>query len=313
MCSPTIVLMGFVEIKKRNGHELFYFAKTVREGKKVKKKRIFLGTDLSEELVKRLSKDALIELGELDFESILNPKEVKEFELIEKTLNALISQMDQKSFYEHFVTEFTYSSNAIEGSTLTLKETSNLLFEGLSPKKPMKNIIEAQNHKKAYDYLTTIKEKKINQELLCQIQKLVVEGTLLEEVKEFEGKLRGVNVRVGTHIAPQFIEVPRRLTALIRWFNSNLEKIHPIVLAAYFHSEFENLHPFVDGNGRTGRLFINFMLTKAEYPPIVIFFKHRPKYYEALEKAREKKDLKPLIKILQKCYEEMIEIYGGKK
>jgi Fic family protein len=305
--------MGFVEIKERNGHKLYYFAKAVREGKKVKKKRIFLGTDLSDELIGRLSKDALIELGELDFENILNSKEQKEFELIKITLNKLISQMEGKSFYEHFITEFTYSSNAIEGSTLTLKETSKLLFEGLSPKKSMKNIIEAQNHKRAYDYLTTIKEEKISQELVCQIQKLVVEGTLTEELKEYEGKLRGVNVSVGTYIAPPFIQVPRRLTALIRWFNSNRGKIHPVVLATYFHSEFENLHPFVDGNGRSGRLFVNFMLTNLGYPPIVIFFKHRPKYYEALERAREKKDLKPLIKIIQKCYLEMIETYGGAK
>jgi Fic family protein len=305
--------MGFVELKERNGHKLYYFAKTMREGKKVKKKRIFLGTDLSDELIKRLSKNALIELGELDFENILNPKEQKEFELIKVTLNMLISQMEKKSFYEHFVTEFTYSSNAIEGSTLTLKETSKLLFEGQSPKKPMKNIIEAQNHKRAYDYLAVVKEEKINQELVCQIQKLVVEGTLTDEVKEYEGKLRGVNVRVGTHIAPQFIEVPKRLTALIRWFNSNIGKVHPIVLSAYFHSEFERIHPFVDGNGRTGRLFINFMLTNLGYPPLVIFFKHRPKYYEALERAREKKDIKPLIRILKKCYEEMIKTYGGQK
>lgn len=111
--------------------------------------------------------------------------------------------------------------------------------------------------------------------------------------------------------APEFVEVPKRLTALIRWFNSNRGKVHPIVFASYFHSEFENIHPFVDGNGRTGRLFLNFMLTKAGYLPIVIFFKHRSKYYEVLEKACEKKDLKPLIKILKKCYEEMIKIYGG--
>ncbi|MFA6319977.1 MAG: Fic family protein [archaeon] len=303
--------MGFVELKERNGHKLYYYAKSMRVGKKVKKKRIFLGTDLSEELIKRNSKNALIELGELDFDNILNQKELSEFELIKTTLNLLISQMEKKSFYEHFVTEFTYSSNAIEGSTLTLKETSKLLFEGQSPKKPMKNILEAQNHKTAYDYLTGIKGEKIGQDLVCQIQELVVKGTFSEEVQEYEGKLRSVNVRVGVHIAPQFVEVPKRLTALIRWFNSNRGKVHPIVFASYFHSEFENIHPFVDGNGRTGRLFLNFMLTKAGYPPIVIFFKHRPKYYEALEKACEKKDLKPLIKILKKCYEEMIKIYGG--
>ncbi len=305
--------MGFVEIKERNGHKLYYFSKALREGKKVKKKRIFLGTDLSDELVKRLSRDALIELGELDFEGILGTKEKNEFGLIKATLNDLIAQMEKKSFYEHFVSEFTYSSNAIEGSTLTLKETSKLLFEGLAPKKPMRNIIEAQNHKRAYDYLSTLKEEKLGHELICLVQKLVVEGTLEEEAKEYEGILRRLNVRVGTHIAPPFHEVPRRLTALIRWFNSNKDKTHPIVVAAYFHSEFENLHPFVDGNGRTGRLFANFMLTKAGYPPIVIFFRHRPKYYAALEKARTKKDLKPLIKILKKCYEEMIQEYGGKE
>ena len=85
------------------------------------------------------------------------------------------------------------------------------------------------------------------------------------------------------------------------------------MVAAYFHSEFENIHPFIDGNGRTGRLLMNFMLAKAGFPPITILFKYRQKYYQALEKARKEKNLKPLIKIMKDSYKNMLKIYAAKE
>ncbi|MBU2100102.1 Fic family protein, partial [Candidatus Micrarchaeota archaeon] len=282
--------MVFVEERKKGKRIQYYLVKTFREKGKVKKKSIFLGTDLDSTQLEKLKEDATIELGEIDFGKVLNKKEIEEFEEIKNKLNKEIESFAPESFYQHFLTEYTYDSNAIEGSSLTLEETNNVLFEEISPKnKPLKHVQEAKNHKKAYDYVMGLEEEKLSQDLICEIQKTVVENTLSEHLKKFEGKLRGVNVRVGLHIAPPYYSVPRKLGSLIKWFNANYKKYNPIVIAAYFHSEFENIHPFVDGNGRTGRLLMNFMLKNAGFPPITIFFKYRQEYYNSLEKARKEK------------------------
>lgn len=305
--------MVFVEERKKGKHTQYYLVKTFREKGKVKKKSIFLGTDLNSIQLEKLKEDATIELGEIDFEKVLSKKEVKEFDEIKNKLNIAIESFYPESFYQHFLTEYTYDSNAIEGSSLTLEETNNVLFEEISPKnKPLKHVQEAKNHKNAYDYVMNLKEEKLTQDVIREIQKKVVENTLPEHLKEFLGKLRGVNVRVGLHIAPPYYSVPRKLGTLIKWFNVNYKKFNPIVVAAYFHSEFETIHPFVDGNGRTGRLLINFMLKNTGFPPITIFFKYRQEYYTALEKARKEKNLKPLIKIMKKSYQDMLEIYSQK-
>lgn len=305
--------MVFIERRKKEKHTQYYLVKTFREEGKVKKKTVFLGTDLNSTQLEKLKQDAMVELGELDFETVLSKKEINEFNEIKNKLNKGIESFAPESFYQHFLTEYTYDSNAIEGSSLTLEETNNVLFEEISPKnKPLKHVQEAKNHKKAYDYVMGLKKEKLSQDLICEIQKQVVKNTLPEHLKEFEGNLRGVNVRVGLHIAPPYYSVPRKLGALIKWFNANNKRHHPVVVAAYFHSEFETIHPFVDGNGRTGRLLMNLMLKNAGFPPITIFFKYRQEYYAALEKARKEKNLKPLIKIMKKSYQDMLEIYSQK-
>lgn len=303
--------MVFVEERKRGEHTYYYAAKAFREGGKVKKKRVFLGTDLNSVQLEKLLDDAKVELGEIDFENVLSKGETKEFEKLKNDLNKRIEGIEPTNFYEHFLTEYTYDSNAIEGSSLTLRETANVLFENISPEnKPMKHVQEAKNHKNAFDYVMGLKQKSLDQEVICKIQKMVVEGTLPEQLQKFEGRPRGVNVRVGMHIAPPHYSVPRKLGALIKWFNASRRKYHPIVVAAYFHSEFESIHPFVDGNGRAGRLLINFMLKNAGFPLITVFFKYRQKYYQALEASRKEKNLKPLIKIMKKCYQDMLKMYS---
>jgi len=305
--------MVFVEERKKGKHVQFYLAKTFREKSRVRKKAVFLGTDLNKVRLEKLSANARVVLGEIDFDRVLSKKEISEFKILKEELNKKIGDMAPKDFYQHFLTEFTFDSNAIEGSSLTLEETGNVLFEGISPKnKPLKHMQEAKNHKEAFDYVMGLKQEKLSRALICRVQGKVVKNTLAENPKEFEGKLREANVRVGVHVAPPYYSVPRKLGALIKWFNANQKRHHPMVVAAYFHSKFEGVHPFVDGNGRTGRLLMNLMLKKAGFPPITIFFKYRADYYQALEKARGEKKLKPLIKIMKNCYRDMLKAYSPK-
>jgi Fic family protein len=302
--------MVFVEKQKKGNHTYFYLAKTYREEGKVRKTRIFLGTDLNKTQLQPKIAEAKIELGEIDFEGVLSRKETAEFEKIKKELNEAIKQIEPNHFYEHFLTRFTYDSNAIEGSSLTLRETAFVLFEKISPaNKPLKEIKEAENHKKAFDFIMGLKTKNLSKNTICKLQELVVKDTLRPDLKKFEGNIRTVNVRVGNHIAPSYYQVPSKLAALIRWYNKNSKKYHPIVVAAYFHAEFETTHPFADGNGRTGRLLMNYMLKQAGFPVTNIFLKFRFKYYGALERARKEKNLKPLIKIMKDSYKKMLQIY----
>jgi len=299
--------MVHIEERVEGKKKKYYLAKTIRDKDKVRKKRIFLGTDLNNTQLAKLKADAMVELGEIDFENVLNEKEIKEIEGLKTKLNNKIASFDKDSFYELFVSEFTYGSNAIEGSTLTLDETNQVLFEGISPKgKPLVQVQEAKNHKEAYDFILHNKRKKLDTKFLCELQRIVVKETRKDGI----GELRTVNVRVGTHVAPPFYSVPRKLTALVKWFNSNVGEYNPVVVSAYFHAVFEEIHPFVDGNGRSGRLLLNLMLQEKGFPPLIIFFEQRQAYYNALEKARKEKDLLPLIKVMKKGYGKILKKLG---
>jgi len=126
---------------------------------------------------------------------------------------------------------------------------------------------------------------------------LVVANTLREDLVSQIGRYRTVQVFVGRSVPPKPQEVPRKIANLLRWYSVNKKRLHPLVLASYFHTEFEKIHPFVDGNGRVGRLLMNFILHKNKYPMINIPKVRKFKYYEVLQNAH-KGDLKGFVKLL---------------
>jgi len=200
--------------------------------------------------------------------------------------------------YESFCSLFTYDSTGIEGNTLTLLDTSFLLFEGIVPKdKSLREINESLNHKKAFDFILDY-NGAITREFILELHRLVIFNTLREDLKLQAGKYRNLQVFIGNSIPPKPGEVPNKIANLLKWYTLNKNKLHPIILAAYFHSEFEKIHPFVDGNGRVGRLLMNFILYDNNYPMINIPKKKRLKYYEVLQKAQYKNDLRPFIRFL---------------
>ncbi len=284
-------IMVYTEIQTKNKNKYYYLTETIREGKKFKKKRIYLGKNLTK---KRLEKK-IEQLNPLNL--LLSKKEREILENIKKEHKKTYN-LDQ---YEYFVSLFTYDSNAIEGNTLTLQETSLILFDKITPKgKSLREINEAINHKKAFNYILKYNED-INKEFICEIQRLVVEKTLKKELEDQIGKYRTSQVRIrGTKfIPPKFEDVPNEMKKLLIWYGKNKNKIQPIILVSYFHSAFESIHPFIDGNGRTGRLVMNFMLRKFNYPMINIPNKDKLDYYTALEAAR-KGNLRKLVKLIIK-------------
>lgn len=189
---------------------------------------------------------------------------------------------------EEFIVEYTYNSNAIEGNTLTLRET-DLVLRGLTiDKKPLKDHMEAVGHKEAFEFVSELVKSNvpISESVIKQIHYLV-----LADKKEDRGVYRRVPVRImGAHhepVQPYLIEV--KMEQLLREFAESTE--HIVTKLARFHIEFEGIHPFIDGNGRTGRLLVNLELMKAGYPPIDIKFTDRISYYNAFDEYHVKHNL----------------------
>ncbi len=181
---------------------------------------------------------------------------------------------------EEFIVEYTYNSNAIEGNTLTLRET-DLVLRGLTiDQKPLKDHMEAIGHKEAFDFVSELVKdnEPISERVIKQIHYLV-----LSDKKDDRGVYRRVPVRImGAHHEPvqPYLIQPKMEQLLLDFFES---KEHIITKLARFHIEFESIHPFIDGNGRTGRLLVNLELMKAGYPPIDIKFTDRVSYYNAFD------------------------------
>jgi Fic family protein len=286
--------MAYTEIKEINGRKYYYRVKSIKKGKKTDKKRVYLGVNLNGSELKEKIKQADNELNL--FTTLLNQEQLKILEKIKKEFSKEPKE-NYENRYEAFCSLFTYDSTNIEGNTLTLNETSHLLFEGIVPStKSLREINEVLNHKKAFDYILNYK-KDITKEFILSLHYLVVVNTLREDLAKYSGKYRKVQVFIGGTMPPPASEVPNLIASLLRWYSTNKKKLPPLVLATYFHNEFERIHPFVDGNGRVGRLLMNFILHKNKLPMVNIPNKRKFEYYEALRKAHQGNH-KPFISFL---------------
>ena len=287
--------MVHTEIQEKNGRKYYYRVKSIRNGNKIGKERVYLGVNLNQEELNKKEKEADSKLNVFDV--ILTKDEEDFLEKIKRDFSKEPKE-NHENRYETFCSLFTYDSTGIEGNTLTLSETSHLLFEGVVPSaKSLREIHEVINHKKAFDYMLSY-DKDITKEFILEMHNLVVADTLRQDLISQLGRYRTVQVFVGRSIPPKPQDVPKKMASLLRWYYTNKRKLHPLVLASYFHTEFEKIHPFIDGNGRVGRLLMNFILYKNKYPMINIPKKRRFKYYEVLQEAQYKRNLKSFVKFL---------------
>ncbi|MGI6446770.1 MAG: Fic family protein [Candidatus Ozemobacteraceae bacterium] len=189
---------------------------------------------------------------------------------------------------EEFMVEYIYNSNAIEGNTLTLRET-DLVLKGLTiERKPLKEHLEAVGHKEAFEFVSDLVKNNvmISETVIKQIHCLV-----LADKREDRGVYRRVPVRImgAQHEPVQPYLIEPKMEQLLRDFAESKEYI--VTKLARFHIEFEGIHPFIDGNGRTGRLLVNLELMKAGYLPIDIKFTDRIAYYNAFDEYHVKHNL----------------------
>ena len=221
-----------------------------------------------------------------------------------KSKESLLAQIDRKKveldsrrpltagevarLNEEFIVEYTYNSNAIEGNTLTLRET-DLVLRGLTiDGKPLKDHMEAVGHKEAFDFVSELVKDNvpISEGIIKQIHYLV-----LADKREDRGVYRRVPVRImgAQHEPVQPYLIKPKMEQLLYDFAASTE--HIVTKLARFHIEFEGIHPFIDGNGRTGRLLVNLELMKSGFPPIDIKFTDRIDYYNAFDEYYVKHNL----------------------
>jgi Fic family protein len=203
---------------------------------------------------------------------------------LKSKLNALrpLNEGELKRLRNEFIIENTFNSNAIEGNTLTLRETALILEQGITiGEKPLKDHLEAVGHRDAFEFIFSLTDKKepLTEWVIKQIHSLV-----LMNDKANAGVYRSIPVAIQGALhkptAPYLIE--SEMSELLIEYNNNTAD-HVIEKIAKFHLQFEGIHPFIDGNGRTGRLIMNFELIKAGYLPVNIKYADRLKYYDCFD------------------------------
>lgn len=244
-----------------------------------------------------------------DFIMNINEEQIKNIEKLKSIIdNNILKNTSLFSIKESLYLEWIYNSNAIEGNSLTLRETQIVLEEGITiGGKPVKDHIEAINHEKALEYLDYLID---NKEQITEWNIKLLHDLILKGLNEEAGKYRSSNVLIkgAKHIPPDHIRIPELMNLLIEKYH-HWQKYHPIIQAALFSGELVKIHPFIDGNGRTSRLLLNMILMINGYCPIIIEVTDRLKYYEALDKAHTTNDYTDYINMLINIEENTLKSY----
>ena len=247
---------------------------------------------------------------EIDFKIDLSEDYFKEVDEKLALLNSKrpLPKETLKSLEENNIIDWTYNSNAIEGNTLTLRETK-VVLEGITiGGKSVREHLEVINHKEAILFLEELvkNNSSISEWNIKNIHALILKGIDNNNA----GKYRLENVRISgaTQIPIDYIKVPEAMEKLMIEYE-NWDDYHPLIKSALLHGEFVFIHPFVDGNGRTARLLMNFEAMKNGYLPIIIKANVRAKYYDTLDKAMTSHDYTDFIKLIVEEEIRMLDEY----
>ena len=270
--------MASVKKKIVDGRTYYYLEQTIRTEGTVQTEEKYLGTKIPPN-VEEIKKQFLSEIYKKKWHPILD--RIRENHSREqKKTPATALKKEARSFS----VRFTYDTNRIEGSTLTLRETSDLLERGITPKsRPLDDIKETEAHEKLFYEMLGFK-KNLSLQAVLYWHKRLFEGTK----PDIAGKIRTHQVAISgsKFMPPAPVEVPVLLREFFRWYEKNNEKLHPVELAALAHLKFVTIHPFSDGNGRMSRLLMNFVLNKHGFPLLNIPYEKRNSYYRALERSQ---------------------------
>ena len=286
--------MVIVKKKVVRKQTYYYLEHSIRKGKKVEKKQIYLGSKIPAN-IEELKKNFLDDINRDNW--YRDADRIKErYSKEQRTIPKSVREKD----LQNFATKFTYDTQRIEGSKLTHRETADLLERGITPKsKPLRDVKEAEAHRDLFYEIL-----KPGKDISFQIV-LDWHWRLFHITKpDIAGKIRKYRVVIGgsKFMPPLPVEVYPMLTDLFTWYNRNKNKLHPVELAAMMHLKFVTIHPFGDGNGRISRLIMNFVLNRKKYPMLDIPYEGRNSYYNALERSQVKKENRVFVQWFVKRY-----------
>jgi len=206
--------------------------------------------------------------------------------------------------------ELTYTSNAIEGNTLSRMETALIIEKGITVEgKSLREHLEAINHKKALVYIRELAKK--GRQFLEKKDILYIHGLILKGINEqWAGRYRQVPVHIsGSSVAlPDYIKVPSLMKDFMRWLQS-IQGEHPVKIAADAHYKLVSIHPFLDGNGRTSRLLMDLILIQEGYPPAIIRKEERRRYLSSIEEAQLGGSLQKFYDLMAEAEDRTLDIY----
>ncbi|MFA5543768.1 MAG: Fic family protein [Bacilli bacterium] len=296
--------MVYIYKKLISGKPYYYLRASKREGKKVLTKDLaYLGSDINkvrEEInnltkykfeIRKAYRKINVFLENEYYKDKIKSIKLKKDEFLGEKLIELESirlhylnnfkkqnKLTKKETLNNFIINFSYNTTSIEGNTITLKEVQNLLEEGKTPKdKTLREIYDLQNTQRVFEEYIDSKIKinhkfieSLHKDLMLNIDNRI--GYRTKDVKVFRSHFDSTP---GPYVKSD-------MNLLLEWYNDNLKKLHPFVLAIIFHHKFEKIHPFMDGNGRTGRMLLNLILMNNNYPPLIISRKNRNEYLDCL-------------------------------
>ncbi|MDR1453294.1 MAG: Fic family protein [Candidatus Margulisbacteria bacterium] len=246
---------------------------------------------------------------------------LKEIDRLKKELDGL--QPFDKTVWEYFKayldTELTYNSNAIEGSTLSLWETKEILDKGYVYKTtPTREILEVINHRDALRYLETLTSAKppyiISTAEILNLHREILKGIKNDRAGKFRQenvyiRLKKEDASTAVKNFPEWQAVPELVTDLLRWLRDSEKNYHPVILAAELHYRFVAIHPFIDGNGRTSRLLMNLILLQNGYTFANVAMQHRTTYINAITTADNTQDMTVFYLVVIEALKTMLELY----
>jgi len=302
--------MVSIVTKRIKGKEYLYLVASVREGKKVIQKTIkYIGPKrpIPQEEFECMKLSYKKEDWALtDFKDELSYKHHQEMRKASNTYRKYLKSLDEMSKEkerEKFLSIFIASSNAIEGSTLTPKETLDYLFRDIVPSgHTKKELFMASNLLEAWNYLEKNYKKFPTHKDLFELHKRVNRNI---ESEETLGSYKKVQNYIGDIYTTSHLFVEEKMKQLLTWIKKAFRKIDDFEVAFQSHAQFEIIHPFVDGNGRVGRLLINWLLMMKGLMPLAMQAKNRNEYISALENSRRGK----IEAICTFCYNEYVNQY----
>ena len=265
-------------------------------------------------LITDLMKPVFFDLSKVYPDTNEIPELINQLDLLKKCLDSFrpLNTAQLRNLQDAWDTEYTYESNRIEGSSLTLQETSLVINEGITiGGKSMREHLEAINHKEAINYIRELSDHDtaLNEYMVNAIHALVLQGI----DRDNAGKYRSVPVTIlgAKHVPPQPFMVPKLMEEYFIFFEAEKNTLHPVLLAAELHERLVTIHPWIDGNGRTSRLVMNLTLLRHGFPLANISgeMNERQAYYSALENAQVENDPSDFHRLIAKSVKKSLFSY----